>query len=184
MADAGKGSDGLANNPAPDLLAVALEGALRVVMDASVAIDALLGEPARKARALRFLGFCNTRGVGLIVPPTFPSESDSAVRRIVARSQLPPAVMTATFAALDALPLDMCLDAVELEAVRQRARQIADELGQPGVYDATYAALAQARGCEFWTADERFANAAKQNKRQPDGTMAPALACVRHIGDY
>jgi predicted nucleic acid-binding protein len=153
-------------------------------MDASLAIDVLLGEPARQARAIRFLSVCMARGVALIVPPTFPSEADTAVRRNVKRSQLTPAQMAATFAALDKLPLDIALDATELNIVRQRARQIAEELALMPVYDATYAALAEARGCDFWTADEKFANAAKQVRRQPNGTTAPTLPNVRFIGDF
>lgn len=174
----------MASNPTPDPLAVALQGATRVVMDASLAIDALAGEVTRKARALRFLGICNARGIALIVPPTFPSEADTAVRHIVARGQLLAADMPLVFGALDALPLDMALDPTELNLVRQRARQIADELAITPVYDATYAALAEARGCDFWTVDKRFANAAKQVRRQPDGTTAPTLPNVRYIGDF
>jgi len=153
-------------------------------MDASLAIDVLLGEPTRKARAIRFLGICAARGVALVVPPTFSSETDTAVRRNVKRSQLTPAVMASTFASLDKLPLDMALDATELEAVRQRARQVAAELALVPVYDSTYAALAEARGCDFWTADAKFANAAKQLRRQPDGTTAPTLPNVQFIGDF
>ncbi len=153
-------------------------------MDASLAIDIILGEPTRQARAIRFLSACQARGVALIVPPTFPSEADTAVRKNVKRSQFTSAQTAAIFAALDKLPLDIALDAIELEAVRQRARQIAAELALVPVYDSTYAALAEARGCDFWTADEKFANAAKQNRRQPDGTTAPTLSNVQFIGDF
>ena len=169
---------------APDPLAVALQSAARVVMDASLAIDAIIGDAARKARALRFLTICARRGVALIVPPTFPSEADTAVRRIIARGQMPAADMPLIFGALDSLPLDMALDATELDAVRKRARQIAAELALVPVYDSTYAALAEARGCDFWTADAKFANAAKQLRRQSDGTTAPTLPNVRFIGDF
>ena len=169
---------------APDPLAVALQSAARVVVDASLAIDAIAGEATRKARALRLIRICNARGVEMIVPPTFPSEADTAVRRMIARGQMPAAEMPFAFGALDVLPLDMAQGATELEAVRQRARQIAQELALVPVYDSTYAALAQARGCDFWTADEKFANAAKQLRRQPNGTMAPTLANVRWIGDF
>lgn len=187
------GSDNLASNPTPpqakapatpDPLAVALQGVTRVVMDASLAIDALAGEATRRARARRFLGVCDARGIALIVPPTFPSEADTAVRRMIARGQMPAADMPLLFGALDALPLDMALDATELEAVRVRARQIAEELALVPVYDSTYAALAEVRGCDFWTADEKFANAAKQLRRQSDGTMAPTLPNVQWIGGY
>lgn len=179
----------MATNPkqppaAPDPLDVALQNTARVVMDASLAIDVLLGTQPRKARALRFLNVCNARGIVLIVPPTFASETDTAVRRIVARGQLAAADLPYIFAALDSLPLDVALNATELEAVRKRARQIADELALTPVYDSTYAALAEARGCDFWTADEKFANAAKQLRRQPSGTTAPTLPNVRFIGDF
>ncbi len=153
-------------------------------MDASLAIDALIGDATRKVRALRFLTICNARGVALVVPPTFPSEADTAVRRIVARGQMPATDMPLIFGALDALPLDMALDAAELDAVRKRARQIAEELALTPVYDSTYAALAEARGCDFWTADEKFANAAKQVRRQTNGKAAPTLSNVRWIGDF
>jgi predicted nucleic acid-binding protein len=43
----------------------------------------------------------------------------------------------------------------------------------PRVYDSTYAALAEIRGCELWTGDERFYNVAQG-----------ALAFVRFIGSY
>ena len=100
------------------------------------------------------------------------------------RSHFTPAQTAAIFRALDVLPLDMAQGATELEAVRQRARQIAAGLALVPVYDSTYAALAEARGCDFWTADEKFANAAKQLRRQPNGKMAPTLPNVRWIGDF
>ena len=87
-------------------------------MDASLAIDAIVGEATRKARALRFFGICNARGVEMIVPPTFPSEADTAVRRMIARGQMPAAEMPFAFGALDMLPLDMAQGATELKAVK------------------------------------------------------------------
>ena len=44
---------------------------------------------------------------------------------------------------------------------RQRAWEIATDFGFATVYDATYLALAELRGCEFWTADERLVNQVK-----------------------
>ena len=41
---------------------------------------------------------------------------------------------------------------------RQRAWEIATDFGFATVYDATYLALAELQGCEFWTADERLFN--------------------------
>lgn len=46
-------------------------------------------------------------------------------------------------------------------ALCERALVIADELKRAAAYDTQYAALAEREGCELWTADERFWNAAK-----------------------
>jgi len=45
--------------------------------------------------------------------------------------------------------------------VADRGLEIAALLGQKASYDAHYVALAERAGCDLWTADERFWNAAK-----------------------
>jgi predicted nucleic acid-binding protein len=57
-------------------------------------------------------------------------------------------------------------------AVSVRALAIADQLRQRASYDAQYLALAEHLGCELWTADERFWNAAR-----------PAFPQVRWVGE-
>ena len=57
--------------------------------------------------------------------------------------------------------------------IRQRAREIAEQFNQPTVYDATYAALAELRGCDFWTADKLFYDAVKK-----------VLTFVKYLPDY
>ncbi|MGD9893848.1 MAG: type II toxin-antitoxin system VapC family toxin [Dehalococcoidia bacterium] len=47
-------------------------------------------------------------------------------------------------------------------ALLNRGAEIAEEMGLPAAYDSQYAALAESERCEFWTADERFWNAAKR----------------------
>jgi hypothetical protein len=42
-----------------DPMETALRGCMEVVMDASLAADALIGEPARKQLARRFLSLCD-----------------------------------------------------------------------------------------------------------------------------
>ena len=42
-----------------------------------------------------------------------------------------------------------------------RAMEIAAAAGQPHPYDALYAAVAEALGCEFWTPDRAFQKAVK-----------------------
>jgi predicted nucleic acid-binding protein len=58
------------------------------------------------------------------------------------------------------------------EMVR-RAREIARQYRQERIYDALYAALADLRACEFWTADRRFYEAVKKG-----------LPYVNYLADY
>jgi len=53
------------------------------------------------------------------------------------------------------------------------ARNIARSFNQPKIYDSLYAALAELRGCEFWTADKTFYDAVKST-----------LSFVRYLPDY
>ncbi len=57
--------------------------------------------------------------------------------------------------------------------MKERARQIARQFNQRRVYDATDAALAELRGCEFWTADRQFYEA-----------VETALPFVKYLADY
>jgi predicted nucleic acid-binding protein len=62
---------------------------------------------------------------------------------------------------------------IQDERVRRRAREIAERLNLPRVYDATYATLAELRGCDLWTGDEQFFNAVHRS-----------LTFVKFIGTY
>ena len=53
-----------------------------------------------------------------------------------------------------------------------RALEIMQRFALPSAYDAHYLALAEARQCECWTADERLWNAVRN-----------ALSWVRWIGE-
>jgi len=76
---------------------------------------------------------------------------------------------------------DAALNAVTAVGVRihthpdmvRRARAIARQFHQERIYDALYAALAELRGCEFWTADKAFYDAVKVK-----------LPLVKYLGDY
>jgi predicted nucleic acid-binding protein len=54
-----------------------------------------------------------------------------------------------------------------------RARQIARQHHQTKAYDSLYAALAELRGCDFWTADRAFYDAVKAD-----------VPFVRYLPDY
>jgi predicted nucleic acid-binding protein len=53
------------------------------------------------------------------------------------------------------------------------ARNRAARFGQRKIYDSLYAALAELRGCEFWTADKVFYDAVKAG-----------LPFVKYLPDY
>ncbi len=80
-----------------------------------------------------------------------------------------PEVADRTFVLLDSAPVGI----VTHPRLRQRAREIARQFKQRKVYDSTYAALADLRGGEFWTADKVFYDAVKA-----------ALPFVKYLPDY
>jgi predicted nucleic acid-binding protein len=55
----------------------------------------------------------------------------------------------------------------------RRARAIARQFPQERIYDSLYAALAELRSCEFWTADKAFFDAVKAT-----------LSFVKYLPDY
>jgi predicted nucleic acid-binding protein len=61
----------------------------------------------------------------------------------------------------------------EPQGLVDKAREIARLTRQERIYDSLYAALAELRGCDFWTADKKFHDAA--NKQ---------FASVRFLADY
>ncbi len=145
---------------------------LEAVLDASgAAAFALIDEKHHKA-ARTCLATLGAQGAAFIAPPLFESEVDSILRRRVFLKTLSPDAAAAALAVIEALQVAIIYAA----ATRPLARAIGEALNQMRVYDATYAALAQGRGCELWTADERFYNAATDEGR------GGALPFVRFIG--
>ena len=138
-------------------------------VDASIAVKwAVKGEPFR-AKALAFLRDAGIRGIRLIAPPIYTSEADSAICKRVFDGRMTPDEARKAYAILDVAPVEI----VDLPGVRQRAREMAEQFNQRFVYDATYAALAELRGCEFWTADKAFYD-----------TVKAVLTFVCYLPDY
>jgi predicted nucleic acid-binding protein len=88
---------------------------------------------------------------------------------VLLRTELTSQEAEVAFAKLQALPIED----TSLPGLRQRAWEIAKDFGFTTVYDATYLAVAELRGCEFWTADERLFNRVKDR-----------LSFVKWLGDY
>ena len=131
--------------------------AQEVCVDASVAVKVVVTEPdSDKADAL--FDEWAYEGKQLIAPAFFAVETDSILRQKVAlRKELTPEQAEAAFAKLQTLPIQQ----IVVVGQRQRAWEMATAHGFVTVYDATYLALAELRGCEFWTADERLFNQVK-----------------------
>ena len=126
-----------------------------VVVDASLAIKWLVSEEnSDKARAIS-RSWANA-GIQTAAPYLMPVEVTNALHRRVVRGEL---------TVEDAIRLLEYLLASGIElrdepGLQVRALQLASQLRQGAVYDAHYLALAEALGCDFWTADERFYRAA------------------------
>jgi predicted nucleic acid-binding protein len=124
-------------------------------VDASVAIKWVVKSETWRKKARRFLLESLQNGYTLIAPPLFAYETESVLQgRLQAQAM--------TVAAVDEALTRLATFRVQLVThpdMVTRARAIARQFNQPRIYDSLYAALAELRGCEFWTADKRFYDA-------------------------
>jgi predicted nucleic acid-binding protein len=126
--------------------------AREVCVDASLAVKVVVAElDSDKADAL-FDEWAN-EGKQLIAPDFFEVETDSILRqKVTVRKELTSEQAEAAFAKLQALPIQQ----ISVPQQRQRAWEIATKFSFATVYDATYLALAELRGCELWTGVDEF----------------------------
>lgn len=96
-------------------------------------------------------------GIRLISPPLFENETESVVQEQVFLKRVSVTDGDKALRALDHVGVEIIYDSL----LKERARQIVRKCNQRRVYDATYAALAEIRGCVFWTADKLFYDAVK-----------------------
>ena len=137
-------------------------------IDASVIKLALKGE-SHRTTTRRLVRESTAAGIELIAPPLFESEVDTVIRKRVVTGKLSLKDAHKAYHVLDRAPVQIATHA----DLRQRARDIAEQFNLPTVYDATYAALAELRGCEFWTADRVFYD-----------TVKAVLVFVKYLPDY
>lgn len=127
-----------------------------VVADASLAAKWVFTE-SFSDEARRLLRRWRRGGVERLVPALFTLELGSAllsgVRRGDITQQAVPRLHAQVLRAVDIVPDDHVLAG--------RAIEITQVLGLWKPYDSLYAALAEREGCDLWTGDERFFNAAK-----------------------
>ncbi len=124
-------------------------------VDASVAVKWVLKAETWRKKARRFLLESLQNGYTLIAPPLFAYETESVLQERLHSQAM-------TVAAVDEALTRLATFRVQLVThpdMVTRARAIARQSNQPRIYDSLYAALAELRGCEFWTADRRFYDA-------------------------
>jgi predicted nucleic acid-binding protein len=124
-------------------------------IDASVALKLVVDEDDSEAARVLWRQWARA-GVRAIAPPLFPFECVSALRRMTVRGDLRAEDAAGARDRLLAMPVRL----VSPRSLFTRAWELAVELDRPQVYDAFYLATADLLGIEFWTADQRFANAA------------------------
>ena len=126
---------------------------MTVVVDASVALKWVIEEDGTD-EALDLWDWWQAGGERVVAPPIFRAEVANALRQIVRRG------IATTRDAADLLETVLEVVAVEEPpALYARALEMAHEFDLGAVYDALYLALAEAEGCEFWTADRKLARA-------------------------
>lgn len=138
-------------------------------IDASIAVKWAVKDEPFRSKTHELLRDAGINGIRLIAPPIFISEIDSVIRKRVFDKKMIAIEAQKAYAILDLAPVEI----VNILCVRQRAREIAEQFNQRFVYDATYAALAELRNCEFWTADKTFYDEVKTK-----------LTFVKYLPDY
>lgn len=140
-----------------------------VCVDASILIK-LVVEEAGSDLADELWESWIKNDVQVIAPSLLRYEVTAVLRKKVYRNLLPePVAHTALSTVLNLEGIEF----VNSMALHVRAWEIARRLNLPTTYDAHYLALAEMRGCEFWTADERLGN-------RPQGT-APYIRLLRQF---
>ncbi|MDI6871099.1 MAG: type II toxin-antitoxin system VapC family toxin [Bacillota bacterium] len=137
---------------------------MTLCLDASLIVKLVTPEPGSD----QVRGWFGPHAEEEIVAPHFLlAEVLSTLRRKCRNGELTPAEAREAIRFLDGLSLRLMWS----WTLAERALALAEELDQPTVYDTLYLAVGEAAGCEFWTADERFARCA-----------APRYPFVRLLG--
>jgi predicted nucleic acid-binding protein len=138
-------------------------------VDANIAIKWFIKGEFMRHKALKLFSESVTNGITLIAPPLFESETDSIIQTRIFENRVTWDIADKTYKLLDNAPVAI----VTHPLMRQRSREIAKQFNQRKVYDATYAALAELRNCDLWTADKAFYEAVKD-----------ALSFVKYLPNY
>jgi predicted nucleic acid-binding protein len=123
---------------------------------------------ALRAQSIALLEVCGQQGIRMIAPDCLFAEAGSAIRRQVYRGLLTKEEGKIAITLISGIQLDC----VPVRDLYKQSWEIAGKYNLATLYDAYYLALAELRGCDFWTADERFINSVQ------------GIPYVKHIADF
>lgn len=126
-----------------------------IVLDASVVVPLMVSHPFSQA-AERCFRYWKREYYQILSPCFMPVEVVSVLRQAVYGRKLNPQQALEAVDILMAMGIELVMPGSELH---QSALRWAERLGQSKAYDAQYIALAEQRGAELWSADQRLVNA-------------------------
>jgi len=129
-----------------------------VVVDASVAVKWLLQEDYSD-QVMNLTQSWLRQGTRVVAPYLMVAEVSNALFQKARRGQI--SIDGAINLIESLLSEPVVLE--ESSDIHSRALELAYSLGQPATYDSHYLALAESLDCTYWTADQRFYNAASGN---------------------
>jgi predicted nucleic acid-binding protein len=139
-----------------------------VCVDAGLVVKLVTQEPDSDQVDALFAQW-QSRKTRLIAPAFAITEIDSVLRQKVHRGELTADMADRSFAAACQVPVRT----PTIQKLRRRTWEIAKQFQFPQVYDSAYLALADLRGCEFWTADRKLYERVKER-----------LGFIRHVSDW
>lgn len=125
-----------------------------VCVDASLVLKLVLPE-ADSDRAHRLWRSWLETDTEVLAPEHLALKATSVIPTHVYRGLISPETGRRAFDALHAQAMTL----IPSGPLNVRAWELAEQFGRPTAYDAYYLALAEALGCELWTADRRLVNA-------------------------
>lgn len=140
----------------------------QICVDASVVLKLLLFEmDSEKAQAL--WASWVEQDIEPVAPCHLAFEVISVIRNHVYRRTISAEAGQVAFEAFGAQDITL----VHPNRLNGRAWELAEQYNRPTAYDTHYLALAEALGCELWTADRRLINA-----------LAGAIPWVRWLDEF
>lgn len=125
-----------------------------ICIDASFALKLVLFEPGSEEAHHLWESWLGS-DLLIIAPLLLFFEATSVIRNHVHRELISEEAGRKALEALQALSIR----AVHSEELHLRAWEIATCFNRPTAYDSYYLAVAEATGCDLWTADQRLYNA-------------------------